>query len=250
MCAIFISIVHINFTPVDAQPTLHYNIIVPMLSESCIRMNEQGNNTSCPTIQNLITFDKSNQYISGKFIIKNGHWIRTPPEVKNHYMFYGYSPKPVVCVECVFPGKDADSVQIIDIVPNSFTWIDPVSKDIAKGNKILLHTDPYISPDCYNARLSFTPFKMNYTLAYMINGCKGTIIDNNSTITLKTAPFYMDNPYSSLRQQEMLQKYGITQHGSITINGISGLLGGHTITLGDCIHKKCDIKDPYKKKNW
>jgi len=212
------------------QKTLHYNIIIVSLSESCIRINEQGPNHSCPKLNSLVSFDTSNQLISGKFDHSGNAWVRLPPEVKNHYLFYQYLNKTVVCVDCYYPGKLTDAFQTITIEPNGFVWVNPLEQK--NNGQILTHHDRYVSENCKTASISFTPFILNDTISYMQSGCKITHYNNNNTSTLKDTPFEMKNPFSSLIYKHMINDFKKQR-------------------LGDCIHHKClELPNLYKKPNW
>ena len=103
-----------NSGPVPTLPsnythsTIHIPVLLVSYSQTCENMIKNYIK-GCTPLSEMIPFDTSNQYISGKFVNQGNDTIRTNPEVKNNWLFYKYSNKQVVCVECAF---DISSTQV------------------------------------------------------------------------------------------------------------------------------------------
>lgn len=186
-------------------------------------------NSTCPATSQLVKYDTSNQKVSGKFVISNGEVIRTNPQLKNHWLWY-YTP--IVCIICKVPLDKPDLFSVIFIEPQGFTYT--YKTDNATNNTFKSYKDRFTTPDCISTMIGTTKnfdYLLNDTIHYVLSGCKITNININQTNTLKQTPFNYDNPYSTLHYQKQIQQL-------------------KTSVVKNCINVKCDIKDPYIKKNW
>lgn len=217
--------------------SLKYNLLAIEISPTC-----KGIKSGCPTYADLIFFDKTNQYISGKFVTDSSGLHRERPEIKNSWSYYDYSSGLIPCVDCYFPGGLGDGIPIITIQPHGFTWIDP-NENSTNGRSVHAFSDIYISKDCYNADEVFSKTILNDTINYMLNHCVGTkpsSLNRTSLTSIKNTPFSFDNPYSSLIMAKLYKN--ILHDHYIFGNYTSGGLGP-----GDCIHHTCNLTTSQKK---
>lgn len=172
--------------------TIKYNIIEIQYSEVCKHLLIT-NQSNCPGLEKLTQFDTSNQKVSGKFIMHGDTMIREKPQLKNHFLFYQYINKTIVCVECYLPTGQPDIVKIIFIEPHGFTWADPTER---ANNNLVGHKDRYVSQDCLTASLPFDRMVLNDTIYFMSHSCKSnaTHINNNFTITTIDHKLNYNNP--------------------------------------------------------
>ena len=148
---------------------------------------------------------------------------------------------PIVVM--VDPDPDYTTIsKMIIIQADNFTYINP-GEGIGNNHTRNEYQNRFVG-NCEVATVAPIIPLINDTLHYLESDCKTTKYTDKVIIQTGNKPFDYSNPYSSLHHQAMLKQYGIT------IAGESHLMGGHTIKFGDCIHKKCNFIDPYKKPNW
>ena len=224
-----------------------YNLILVKLSEGCEKLISSGNNSTCPTISTLKTYDTSNQNQVGKFIQKpDGSWIRSSPTIKNWWSFINKTGTPVVCVECDYDYSLLDMAQLIMIEPNQFSYasLSPYQNDtipwtIFNGTQYVtrqiqdltnsytldVNSNRYVTPDCLNANISYSPMLLSDTISYLENGCTKTNLRLNSTLTVPLHPFDL-------------------QH-CVQCNYQKWLSQAKQNNIGNCITNKCQtITDP------
>lgn len=218
---------HFFIPNADAVSTTKYNILAVEYSQSCQTMITHGDNSTCPTLDKIWKYDTSNKNISGKLLWNGKEFIRTNPQVKNHYVWYETMK---VCVGCDVPLGNPDLFKTIFIEPSGFTYVIK-DQEIKNSHTITTFTNPYISPDCMTATVGYTDFLLNDTIHYILNGCIGNHFINNQTSTTKDTPAdYKDS--ISYKQKAYVD-------AALKIN------------KGNCISKKCDtVKDPFKKARW
>lgn len=216
-----------------------FNILAVILSPTCKIVN-----SGCPRYNEIAIDDQTDQRISGKFVLdKSGNLFRSQPPVKNSWAFYQYNSKPAVCIDCFIPGGYADAVQLLTILPpTQHVW---VSQDDLIDNKTATEYSGVYIPDCNNAQVPYNYTTYIKVLHYMQNGCVGNLnLTSSKKIITPDIPWSYDNPYSSLHLTTYLKQIN---HNHLT------LPGNHTVSgfgPGDCITKKCDYTDPYKKSGW
>ena len=220
--------VHIIFNQAWAtQPTLKYNIIDIVITESCQKQILYNVSNTCPTIKELKKFDTTNKNISGNFTqTKDGTWYREKPQLKNHFMFYKYSKIPVICVDCVLPLGNPDIVKMIFLEPKNFTFVD-VGKTIT-GNTRLEYHDRYVS-GCQSATIAYSQAMLIDTIKYLASDCTKTQFNGTKIIVMKETPKDFANNiwYKYKAYLEQLK----------------------TATKGNCISTHCITpKNPFK--NW
>lgn len=221
--------------------TTKYKLIVPLYSEACQKMINIHDYSSCPPLSELVKFDTSNQNISGKFLLqKDGTIIRTPPQIRNHYVFY--TDKIKVCVGCQIDLGNPDIVQLMFIEPRGFSYtIHDFTTTVEQNSNInstvnvnsiaasmLIHYDVFVDTSCLTANLDYTPFLMNDTINYMESGCK--IAHYNKTTTTLSPHHVID--YGNIPQY----KYMGYVKASLKAN------------TGNCITQKCiTVPNPQNK---
>ena len=226
----------------DYELKSHYNIIMVIPSEICTRAYENHIKTGCPPLASLIKYDTSNQKISGYFYSKDGTTLeRSKPEVKNHWQYYGYSNKTIICVYCTGNYLTTDLYDTIIIQPVQFEYskhtfttstvsvpqynsanknytnlIYPIS-EINAGLTTFLNRDVQ---GCNTATISYSDALLNDTIHYFENGCTKTFINQTNTQKISNTPWSYDNPYSTLHYKAIVDKIKSNY-------------------MGDCLKHKC-----------
>lgn len=214
-------------------------VLLISLSGTCETLVKQGSK-DCPTIKDLMTYDTSNQYVSGKFVNNNGLYHREPPQVKNNWLSYSYGTKQVTCVECTFDILSSQQSQQIIINPTGFTYINKTA--IAK-NSWVSWSDRYMQ-GCDVATIGYSKQLLNDTISYMLSGCTKTGFNSTQSHVIPDKPWEYKNPYSTLHQITYLKDI-LHDHNLSNTNHTSGGSGPM-----DCIRHQCSFIDPYKKAGW
>ena len=227
----------VNYT----KSVTKYPVILVSLSQTCEVLNK-NNIKGCPSVEDIMKYDTSNQRVSGVFINENGTYHRTNPQIKNNWMTYQYSKIPVICVECYFDITATTKSKQIIIQPNSFTYVNKTESE--NTNKLYDYTGRYMQ-GCDIATIGNIPGLLQDTLNYMINDCKASTTNfhgqNNYTRTLH--PFVMDSPYSSLAFNSNLMQIF---HGHYILhNEKMPTMGG--LGPGNCQIVQCDLTTSTKK---
>src|SRR5690242_18613372 len=207
--------VHTSIPNAEAtnQNTTKYKILAVEYSQSCETVLTHGFNSTCPTLDKIWKYDTSNKNISGKLVWDGKEFLRSSPQVKNHYVWYD---KMAVCVGCNVPLNNPDLFPVIFIEPSGFEYISK-DQEIKNSHKITTYSNPYISPDCLTATVGYTDFLLNDTIHYMLNNCIGQHFLNNQTKNIKDTSFDFSNPYSSLIMKAFLKTI-LHGHGSDITN--------------------------------
>lgn len=219
--------------------TSHLPVLLVSLSGTCETLVKQGS-ADCPTIKDLMTYDTSNQYISGKFVQNGNQFIREPPTVKNNWLIYSGSSKEIICVECSFDILSSQQSQQIIINPHGFTYINKTA--IAK-NSWVSWSDRYMQ-GCDTATIGYSKQLLDDTISYMLSGCTKTSFNGTVSHVIPDKPWEYDNPYSTLHQLSYLSSI-LHGHNLSNTNHTSGGTGPV-----DCIRHECNFKDPYSKAGW
>lgn len=225
--------------------TKHYNMISIMLSETCQRMNE-NNIPGCPHISDLIPFDTSNQAISGKFVTQGNNTIRTPPQIKNHWLWYGTNrTNEIVCVDCEVDARMSQTTQQIIIESHDFIWTDKFNSWQNNTRTFIQFHGRYMQ-GCDTATIPYDYQLLTDTSFFMRHGCNPNDTAFNSTMTyeLASTPFDYNNQYSTLKQTNYLKQI-FNGHSIFGGNKTGGGLGPLL-----CWNNECNYTDPYKKPGW
>lgn len=236
--------------------TTKYPVIAIEYSQACLALLKSKTQTSCPTLYELKKFDTSNQKISGKFEIKNQTWIRTKPQVTNHYMFYTDQKNKAVCVACQIDLINPDIVQVIFIEPSGFSYLKHNFSTVVESNvsinstvnvnyrdaSLTIFYDRYVDDGCNTANMDYSTSLMADTIGYLKSGCTVTNFNKTSTSVVPSHPFVMDSRYSSLRYDAILTS---VFHGVKQLHNENVPTGGG-LGPGNCITKTthaCDVPD-------
>lgn len=228
--------------PTYVHSTDHYPVLLISLSQTCEVLNKY-NMKGCPSVKDLIKYDTSNQYVSGKFVDKDGRYYRTPPQMKNNWLVYQHSNKIITCVECYFDvTATAKSKQII-IMPNSFAYVNKTESE--NKNYWYNFANRYMQ-GCDIATIGNSTLLLNDTIHFMLAGCTADATDFHAiqNHTKTSHPFSYNNPFSTLNQINYLKNI-LHGHTSSNTNMTSGGSGP-----SDCIRHQCNFIDPYKKAGW
>jgi hypothetical protein len=215
-------------------------ILLVSYSQSCQTMIK-ANIPGCLPLSDIISYDTSNQDISGKFVLLGDHTIRTDPQLKNHWLRYINQKNITVCIDCIMDIPSTQESQNIILQPSSYSFVDK-NANIVKDKYSYLN-NRYMQ-GCDTATISSNLSLLNDTIHYMLSGCKVTNYDGNVTKTVHVSPWDYDNPYSTLHQQSYLKDI-MHNHNSANTNHTSGGFGPT-----DCIRHICNFKDPYSNSNW
>jgi hypothetical protein len=207
------------------------------LSQTCLIMEKNNITSNCLSYEKIKPFDTTNPFYAGLWI-ETPYYHRGPPKVLDAYKFQTGSFVVMVDPDPLFTTK----ARMIIVWDQNFTFVNP--DDISKGGLVTVtHVNRFVS-NCEFATVAPNLWLINDTIHYLESNCIKTHYNDTKITYHAEIPISYDNPYSSLKQQQMLQKYGIT------LGGGKHLMGGHTIKFDNCITKNCDIKDPYKKAKW
>lgn len=203
-------------------------LISVFLSDSCLKMIKNHIASNCPTYDKLRPVDNSNPLFDGQWI--NDTWYHRAPSLSNQYTFFTNH----FIVELDPNSGFATHSRSIIIQPNSFTYINPDDK-ISNHTRVEYH-DRFVT-SCELANVASYPdfnqtlWLINDTINYFENGCTKTNFNGIVKQQMPDTPFSYNNPFSTLHYANLIKE-----------------LKNNTIT--DCIHHKCNYKDPYANPNW
>ena len=212
-------------------------LLIVSYSQTCENM-VKNHISGCPTMESMVPYDTSNQYISGKLIKQGNETIRTNPQVKNHWLWYDGKKTTSVCIDCKMDIASSQKSQNIIIEPTSYSFADKNNNIVT--TKLSYQNDRYMQ-GCDTATISNIPNLLNDTIHYMLSGCITTNFSGNVTKSVHVSAWDYDNPFSTLHQSSYLTNI---MHGHLYYNG-NKTLGG--LGPNDCIRHQCSFIDPYKK---
>ena len=214
----------------------HLPILYVVYSQTCEIMIK-NHIPGCPPLETIVSFDTSNQYISGHFIKQGNDTVRTNPQVKYNWLYYEGKTNKTICVECNADILTMQQSQEIIMQPNDFQFVDPNNNNASKN---WYSFNGRYMQGCDVATIANLPGLLNDTISYMLNGCTKTSFNGTSNHIVKQAEWSYDNPFSTLHQDTYLKSmlHGHTYNG----NNTSGGNGPQ-----DCIRHSCSFTDPYKK---
>jgi len=220
------------------KSTAKLPVLLISLSNTCEILNK-NNLKGCPPISELMVYDTSNKMASGKFVIHDGLYSRTQPQMKNNWLAYSYSKNTIICVECYFDVTATEKSRQIIIQPNSFTY---VNKTETESKNTWYNFDNRYMQGCDIATIANIPGLLQDTINFMLHNCTANSTSfkgvTNHTRTLH--PFTFDNPYSSLVMASHYKT--ILQGHYLFSNKTSGGIGP-----SDCIRHTCDLTTSNKK---
>lgn len=219
---------------------VHLPIIFVSYSQTCENMIK-NNISGCPSVESMVNYDTSNQYVSGKFITQGNQTIRTSAEVKEHWKSYQASQKTIVCIDCEENIQAYQQSQNIIIQPTSYSFADKTGSQLIT-NQLFYSNDRYMQ-GCDTATISNIPGLLNDTINYMLSGCTKTNFNGNVTKSVHVTAWQYDNPFSTLHTESYLKDI---LHGHYIFGNMTG--GG--LGPSDCIRHQCSFTDPFKKAGW
>lgn len=221
--------------------TIKYNIILVSLSQTCEILNK-NNMKGCPSMQDIMKYDTSNQKISGKFVKSGDQYIRTSPQIKNNWLAYSYSRTPVICVECTFDFTGTMKSKQIVIQPNSFSYVNKTESE--NQNQWSSYANRYMQ-GCDVATIGNIDGLLQDTINFMIHDCnpRSTSFHGVTNYTRILHPFVMDSPYSSLALDFNLMQ--IFKGHYLLHNDKMPTVGG--LGPGNCQIGQCSLTTSTKK---
>lgn len=245
-----------------------YGLIIPYYSETCNRMVQAGDYSECPSLKELMGADTSNQNISGHIgIKKDGTYVRSNPQSRNHYQFYTNMTDKKVCVDCFIDLASSNLVQQIIIEPTGFSYTTHqfhtvitnetgIAADgtpywyLSNTNQdeagMVVYHDWFPDSSCISVTIDYSPERYQDAIDYLKSNCTSHMYNSTTTTVSPYHPFSMSSPFSSLVQDHYKQQI---------FHGHKDLTNEHMPTGGglgpsNCINKVCAFTDPYKKKGY
>lgn len=147
--------------------------------------------------------------------------------MKNHWQYYKFYNKPIVCIECQIP-NGVDAVKLIILQSNDFTFIDKYQNG-SKGTVNIYNGRSM--QGCNTATIANIPGLLQNTISYMENNCIGkTSFQGNTT---KVLPHYTPIDIKSVKS---------FQYKNVDLPAIRH--------LGNCITHVCVTPNVYNGKKW
>jgi len=162
----------------------HIDIKLNVISLDISRTCKMLKSVKCPTINDLIPYDTTNQKYIGMFV--DGHREKSP--LKHPSVYYLTTKDTIVCVACPFDIY-IHSKQITVDMP--FIYKDNADRKMVNNTRYEYH-NRYVD-NCAYARVAWMPeLKVNDTtinllddtIQYLKSGCTKT--DYNEKVTIKT----------------------------------------------------------------
>ena len=245
-----------------------YGLIIPYYSETCQRMVQAGDYSVCPPLKELVSVDTSNQNISGHIgIKKDGTYVRSNPQSRNHYQFYTNMTDKKVCVDCFIDLASGDTVQQVIIEPSGFThvahefhtvttnetgvtadgtpyWYLKSTNEDEAG--MTIYHDWFPDSSCISVMIDYSQERYQDAIDYLKSNCTSHAYNDTTTTVIPYHPFNMSSPFTSLPFDTYKQSIF---HGHKDLTNEHMPTGGG-LGPGNCINQKCAFSDPYKKKGY
>ncbi|QDI73890.1 hypothetical protein HOV56_gp01 [Nitrosopumilus spindle-shaped virus] len=188
------------------------------LSKTCETMVKNNFTTTCPTYEDLVQLDSSNQYITGYFVYDdNGYYHRENPTLNNHYRFYDFENEWNIFVDP--PGDMRNKMRMIYLESNFDIYkINGVS--YAKGDDQIRSygIDRYVH-SCYYVTIGTDNWLelLPDSVRYVRSGCDDSQTKFKDTIEIKdemvehditTSRAYQHNEWLNKIKENCLQEYG------------------------------------------
>ncbi len=166
--------------------------------------------STCPTYEDLIVWDNSNQYYSGFFdYSENGVFERQPSPYKNHWEFYKYLPNLWIFVDPL--GEQLTHLdKIIIIEPSSFTFfkvgdfkIEPRYEEVERERQKQICAD-WKNPQCWitekwTEKILLEPTRTERRDQYINKFC------NRATITFSALTDTINHFYQKCKDEQSEQ---------------------------------------------
>lgn len=198
--------------------------IAIVLSNTCIKLEEQNLTSHCATYKQLSPFDNIKSPMAGK-------WITTPyyhrEETHVHSAWLADNQTWYVMVD---PNLDfLQGARVITVTENNFTWQNP-DQNSTLGYETVMHVNRSVL-NCDTATVAPDLWLVQDTINYLESGCTNTAYNDTQITYHKLHPFYLDTV--NMRQTNWLSHFAF--------NGTSRI-------SQDCIFTwvKCTIpSDPF-----
>lgn len=217
-------------------------------SQACRAMISHGDFTTCPRLSDLIPYDTSNQHYSGKFVQGKYDMVRTNPQLKNAFMWY---KNFTICVDCQIDASSEATMQNIFLEATAnFPYTKHTSVNVSTNNTgliklvpynytttfnevnagLTIYHDRYVTDNCMEANLVYSPELLQDTINYMKSGCKITFYNKTTTTIIPFHPI----DYKNAPQYQYM-------------NYVAQSLKNN---IGNCITKQCTpVKNPQNNFN-
>ena len=145
------------------------------ISDNCIIMAKLGNST-CPTYEDLVHLDSSNQEISGKFSLHDGWYHREKSQFTDSFRFYDTEDEIRIIVD---PHWEISSrIKMITIESDFGLFTDAYDRKLTEGYRVM--QQGRVIENCYTANISSDNYKMLLpdTIFTFRNGCESAEISD------------------------------------------------------------------------
>ena len=182
-------------------------------SKTCIILNQNNINSTCPTYKDLIILDTSNTKISGKFTTDdNGYFHRSNDAINNSYRYYDFDDTLHLFVDP--PSDMINRIKLIELRPNFDTYLD--SENLSQDAEFEL-IDVIVNAT-YTKDTTKTIQVLNQTQSYQRILYHDRYIDNNCRLAIINADKWQlllpdtinlmrhncDDAYTSFNNKELI----------------------------------------------
>ncbi len=123
-----------------------------VLSKTCLTMIHANITSTCPTYEDLIELDNSDQNWSGSFIYdERGNLYRSNPNLENSWRLYDHDNEWRVFVDP--PQGMHDRIKIITLQPNFDTYFHRSDAQVENYTRVVYH-DRYVDTKCWQSTVN------------------------------------------------------------------------------------------------
>ena len=180
----------------SADAKTNYDVGIT-LSRTCIAMIKNDLPTNCPSYEAIMALfpDNTNQYISGKFVYKDGYYQRDHTKFTDHFKFYTYQP---VTTWVDPPGDIVGRIATITIEPKLPEYLIEESQKTINNTMIVGHSR-YVDEKCYRSTISADDwiFLTGDTMNLMLHNCDPAFTTFNHIKSKYLGASYQDITTSS-----------------------------------------------------
>lgn len=151
------------------------------ISDTCMKLIRNNFTTACPSYDDLLGIDSSNQYVSGYFIVEDDGFLhRMEPKYKNSWKWYEHDEKIRIIIDP--PSGMAEKIPMITIENNFGVYFRADDFRINDESVRKYNQHRYIS-NCYEAILSADIWQkaLADTINMLQTGCRITEIQETFT---------------------------------------------------------------------
>lgn len=145
------------------------------LSDNCIIMAKLGNST-CPTYEDLVHLDSSNQEISGEFSLHDGWFHRESSQFTDSFRFYDTEDTIRIIVDPHW--EISNRIKMITIESDFGLFTDAYDRKLVDGYRVM--QQGRVIENCYTANISSDNYKLLLpdTIFTFRNGCSAAEISD------------------------------------------------------------------------